>query len=625
MAVKGKIQKVLIANRGEIAFRISKTLKKMKIASVGLCIANEQKASSFSMCDEVCIFSRNELSSYLDINEIISWAKKSKADAIHPGYGFLSENPSFAAACTQNGILFIGPESATIELMGNKNEAKVFAKSCGIPVLETVVEKQEFDSQFEKNIRKLHLPIILKPLSGGGGKGMVILKNWNDLKSSLEEGRNIAKKAFGDARLLAEPFIEKALHLEVQIIGDTHGNVRHLFERDCTVQRRHQKIIEETPSSLIPSEMLNVMIQHAVTIGQKSQYQNLGTVEFIVDRQNFYFMEMNTRLQVEHPVTEITLGLDLVEKQIKIAEGAVLSKILPPKLKQKGHGIEVRIYTETPRQDFLPSTGVIEYLKLPKETKHLRIDCGIEQGNRIHHLFDPMIMKITAHGSSRPKTIEALLLALRKTMIFGVHTNIDYLQWVLQHEDFTQAQHFTAWTGQTIEEFQKYLPYEELLVTIVESFELEKRKRDSEWYFDPWLSQTYKNQPLIIWKKNSFVWQDMFSFQEKNLEGFVSENTHAYWISINGLTYTHAKHEKSFEEGEQIASNLVRAPMTGSILQINVHEGDTVKKSDVLVEMEAMKMQYKIQAPQDGKVSKILCQLAEIVEHESVLIEMEKA
>ena len=259
MSSKKTIKKVLIANRGEIAFRISKTLKKMKIQAVGLCIPDEKTASFLSLCDEVLVFKQNQLAAYLDIEEIIRIAKLSKADAIHPGYGFLSENPGFASACEKNGITFIGPESSIIELMGNKHRAKEFAKNCGIPVLDTIVEAQENDKTFEKNVKKLSLPIILKPLSGGGGKGMVIVRNFHELDQKIAEGRNIAKKAFGDSRLLAEPLIEKALHIEVQVIGDRFGNVRHLFERDCTIQRRHQKIIEETPSPLIDAGRLELI------------------------------------------------------------------------------------------------------------------------------------------------------------------------------------------------------------------------------------------------------------------------------------------------------------------------------------------------------------------------------
>lgn len=611
MAANPKIKRVLIANRGEIAFRISKTLRRMKITVVGLCIPDEQNASFLSLCNEVHVFKQNELAAYLNIQEIIHIAKQSKVDAIHPGYGFLSENPHFAKACEKAGIIFIGPDSTAIELMGDKNRAKEFAKQCGAPVLETIVEAKENDQSFQINLKKLKLPIMLKPLSGGGGKGMVILKDWKNVESDLAQARTIALKAFGDSRLLAEPLIENALHIEVQVIGDAQGNVRHLFERDCTIQRRHQKIVEETPSAIVSKDKLEQMYAAAVSLTEKSKYKSLGTVEFILDQhQNFYFMEMNTRLQVEHPVTEITLGLDLVEKQIKIAEGLMLDRILPKKLNPKGHAIEVRIYTENPGQNFLPSTGKIEYLSLPKESKSLRIDCGIEKGTKIHHSFDPMIMKLTAHGTSREKAIATLLDALQKTVIFGVHTNIDYLQWILQHSDFMEAKHYTTWATQTLDQFQSLDSNEQETNLIIKSFEKEKMRRESDWKNDPWLTIGISDN--IQWKKENF--------SSENFAGKAIESTDHFWLSVQGNTYVVPKIEKNFDPEELAASNTVRAPMTGTIIQLHVKKGDVVKKDDALVDMEAMKMQYKIVSPMDGTVAEINVEPKDIAEHDSVLV-----
>jgi acetyl/propionyl-CoA carboxylase alpha subunit len=613
-----KIKKVLIANRGEIAFRISKTLKKMKIQAVGVCIPDEKNASVFTLCDEVHVFKQNDLSAYLNMQEIISIAKEKKCDAIHPGYGFLSENPQFAKACEKNGINFIGPNSKSIALMGNKHEAKEFAKTCNVPVLQTIVEEQENDSNFESRVRKLQLPVILKPLSGGGGKGMVIVRTANDIPKSISEGRNIALKAFGDSRLLAEPLIEHALHIEVQIIGDQQGNIRHLFERDCTIQRRHQKIIEESPSPIINKEILSKIYEHAVHIAQQSKYYSLGTVEFILDeKQNFYFMEMNTRLQVEHPVTEAILGIDLVEKQVRIAQNETLDKILPKKFQPKGHAIEVRVYTENPQANFIPSTGKIEYLKVPKDTSSLRIDRGVEQGNTVHHSFDPMILKITAHASNRTKAIDILLNALQNTVIFGIHTNVDYLQWVLQHPDFIDAKHSTTWTGKTLAEFQNIESPESLISMIIQSFEKEKTRRQSGWRNDPWLIVDM-GQEYFLWKNENFT----MTLGDSKIKGSLIESLSSYWITVHGSTFVISKTEKTFEEEGHASSNVIRAPMTGTIVQVYAKEGAAVKKNDVLIEMEAMKMQYKIEALQDGVIAKLNCSPKEIVEQDSILIEL---
>lgn len=616
---KTTVKRVLIANRGEIAFRISKTLNKMKIQTVGLCIPAERTAAFLSLCDQVHVFQRNDMSNFLDIENIIQIAKNHKVDAIHPGYGFLSENPRFAQACKDSGITFIGPEAKTIELMGNKHQAKEFAKSCGVAVLETIVESHQNDSSFEKNVRKLPLPIILKPLNGGGGKGMVILRNFMDLKKSIEEARNIALKAFGDSSLLAEPLIENALHLEIQVIGDRFGNVQHLFERDCTIQRRHQKIVEETPSPIVEKNKLELIYLDAMKIAKQSKYQSLGTVEFILDQNhNHYFMEMNTRLQVEHPVTEITLGLDLVEKQIQIAQDEMLEKILPKKLKQNGHAIEVRVYTENPQANFLPSTGRIEYLKTPKESSSLRIDCGIEAGNHIHHSFDPMILKITAHGKTREKAIETLSKALQNTVVLGVHTNINYLQWVLNHEDFIQAKHDTSWTAHTLEVFQNLANQEETLQAIIQSYEKEKMRQQSDWRNDPWLTVDISDQQ-ITWEKNRFT----IDAGGSKIEGVTTDSAHGYWIYVHGNTYNVPKKEIDFEHDVQESSKLVRAPMTGTIVNVLTKEGASVKKKDVLIEMEAMKMQYKIEAQADGTIAKLNCQPKDIVDQDSILIELQ--
>ena len=615
------IKKVLIANRGEIALRISKTLKRMKIKSVGICIPNERHAHSFSLCEQMISLDRNDLSCYLDIEAILAIAKNTKVDAIHPGYGFLSENSKFAKACEEAGILFIGPTSTMIESMGNKNTAKELAKNCKIPVLETIVESREDDPSFESIIKKLSLPIIVKPLSGGGGKGMTTLRQWNTLSQDLTQARSVAKKAFGDSRLLAEPLIEHARHIEIQVIGDQFGSIRHLYERDCTIQRRHQKIIEETPSPIVHSSKLDQILKDAVLLCESLSYQSLGTVEFILDQnENYYFMEMNTRLQVEHSVTEMTVGLDLVEKQIQIANGKKLATILPKQIKRKYHTIEARIYTENPKQEFLPSTGKIEYLKTPKESKSIRVDCGIEKGQKIDHTFDPMIMKITTSGSSRTQAIERLLQALRHTIVFGVQTNIDYVQWVLQQPDFLNANHFTTWTSQTLSVFQNQPSLDHVYKELITEFELEKMKRENEWSQDPWLTVNHKSHGLV-WKNEKYKIVD----ELKNTihEGYVMEANEGYWISYDGIIDFIKKEFRSFDEDEISTSNQIVAPMTGTIIKVYVTEGTNVKKNDVLIEMDAMKMQYKILSVRDGVIAKILCSEKDIVQYESTLIELE--
>jgi acetyl/propionyl-CoA carboxylase alpha subunit len=414
------IHKVLIANRGEIAIRISYTLREMGIQTVSVFTEPDRQALHVRHADDT-----REISSYLDAKEIVHVAKEIGADAIHPGYGFLSENPLLAEECSANGIVFIGPLPETIRTMGDKLESKRIMQKAGVPVVPTWSGEPPA-SEF---------PLLVKAVGGGGGKGMRLVDAPAALKDAMSSASREAAAAFGDARVFVEKYIRQPRHIEFQILGDAHGNAIHIFERECSIQRRHQKIIEETPSPAMTPELRARMAAAAVSAAKAVRYRGAGTVEFILDGSGkFYFLEMNTRLQVEHPVTELTTGLDLVREQIRIASGEKLG-YSQDDLRQTGHSIECRIYAEVPEETFRPSTGTIEIFH-PPMGPGVRLDAGIAEGSLITHHFDPMLAKLIVWAPSRQSAISRMKRALGDFVVLGVRHNIDFVYRIVSSEDF---------------------------------------------------------------------------------------------------------------------------------------------------------------------------------------------
>ncbi len=449
------IRKLLVANRGEVALRVARTCKEMGIKAVAVYTREEKNSLHASICDEGIEIEGKGVKAYLEIENLIKAAQKSSCQAIHPGWGFLSENPNFALACEKAKILFVGPTSEHIQEIGDKAKAKRLAAELNIPTTKSVWEKNPDEAGFLTKIEKLGFPILLKPQAGGGGKGMVVVHQKKELKEALLKARKEAQSAFGNRRMLAEQFINPVRHVEVQIVGDGKGKVKHLFERDCTLQRRHQKILEESPSPFLNHEALDSLFKDALTLTKAIKYRNLGTVEFILDSQgHHYFMEMNTRLQVEHPVTEERVGLDLVRIQILLAQGESLESMLKS-MNPEGHSLEVRIYAEDPEQHFLPATGKVLRMILPKKD-YLRIDSGIQEGMFIGHAFDPLLMKMVVCCENREDAIRKLEKALYETVILGVNTNINFLRWVLSHHEFRKSRFDTLWAERNIKDYQAW-------------------------------------------------------------------------------------------------------------------------------------------------------------------------
>ena len=433
------MNKVLIANRGEIALRIMRSCKEMGINTVAIYSEADRNAPFVKYADQaVCIGPAPSNQSYLLGDKIIEVCKKLNVDAVHPGYGFLSENPDFAKKVTDAGIIFIGPSPRAMEIMGDKLSAKAAAKSYNIPMVPGTDGEISDVEQAKKTAVNVGFPILIKASAGGGGKGMRIVENLDEFDEQMKLAVSEAKSAFGNGAVFIERYVSGPRHIEIQVLADTHGNTLYLFERECSIQRRHQKVIEEAPSSVLTPEIREAMGKCAVDVALACNYVGAGTVEFLLDEnKNFYFLEMNTRLQVEHPVTEMITGLDLVKEQIKIARGEKLS-FTQSDLKISGHSIEIRVYAEDPRNNFLPDIGkLITYQ--PPNGIGIRVDDGFEQGMDIPIYYDPMISKLISHGKDRSEAIERMLRAIEDYKISGVETTLQFCKFVLKHDAFVSG------------------------------------------------------------------------------------------------------------------------------------------------------------------------------------------
>lgn len=437
------IKKVLVANRGEIAVRIMRSCREMGIETVAVFSDADRSAMHVRYANEAYnIGLPPSAESYLNMDKIIGAAKISGADAIHPGYGFLSENAVFARRCREEGIRFIGPSPESIEMMGDKISARKRMIKAGVPVVPGTTEKLTSEADAIKCIKEIGLPVMIKASAGGGGKGMRLVKKESQIASSLRAARSEAKTAFGDDRLYIEKYIDSPHHIEFQILADSYGNTVHLFERECSVQRRHQKVVEETPSPLMTPEVRSRMGQHAVAAAKAANYEGAGTIEFIMDEKlNFYFLEMNTRLQVEHPITERVVGVDLVKEQIRIAEGMELP-FIQEELKQLGHAIECRIYAEDTDNNFMPHSGTITHITEP-EGLGIRCDGYVYAGYTIPLYYDSMISKLIVWGRTREEAIQRMRRALYEYKITGVKTTIRFLERIMETPDFTNGKYNT--------------------------------------------------------------------------------------------------------------------------------------------------------------------------------------
>jgi pyruvate carboxylase subunit A len=458
------MKKILVANRGEIALRVMKTIKQMGIKSVAIFSEADRNAPHVRFADEaICVGPAPSNQSYLLGDKIIELAKSLSVDGIHPGYGFLSENADFAEKVEQNGITFIGPKSHAIRIMGDKLSAKETVKTYDIPMVPGIDEAVTDLAKAIEIANEIGYPILIKASAGGGGKGMRVVEEEAKLEEQMKRAISEAESAFGNGAVFIEKYVSSPRHIEIQILADTHGNVLHLFERECSVQRRHQKVVEEAPSTILTPQLREKMGQAAIDVAKSCDYVGAGTVEFLMDeKKNFYFLEMNTRLQVEHPVTELISGIDLVEQQIRIARGEVLS-VSQKELKITGHALELRVYAEDPTDDFLPSVGTLERYRKPSGPG-IRVDDGFEEGMEIPIYYDPMLSKLVTYGKDREEASQLMLEAINLYEVRGVATTLPFGKFVFNHEAFRSGDfdtHFVKnyYTPKVLEEEVKKEAY----------------------------------------------------------------------------------------------------------------------------------------------------------------------
>ena len=634
------IKTLLVANRGEITRRIFRTAKSMGITCIAVYTDADSNEPFVKEADKSIYLPTN----YLDIEAIIDAAKKTNSDAIHPGYGFLSENASFARAVIEANINWIGPSPEVIEAMGDKIEAKKIAQKAKVPTLPSSDNLKDFSS--------IGFPLLVKAAAGGGGKGMRIVEDENGLGEAISTAQREAKNAFGDERVFLERYIPKSRHIEVQILGDSHGNLLHLGERECSIQRRHQKIIEESPSSVISEEQRNLMTDAALRMGENLTYQSAGTVEFLFDDEtgDFFFLEVNTRLQVEHPVTEAITGIDLVREQLKVSSGERIS-FTQESLKTRGHAIEARLYAEDPANDFLPATGEILAFFPSKET-NIRWDSGVEKGSFVGVEFDPMLAKVISHSPDRTEAALTLANALEKLHLAGITTNRDFLTSVLRHERFLEGKTTTDFIEDNSPEPKLQLTENEIENSAIKAalwLQGKNRKNAIVLSSAPsgWrngrlpaqeVSLLHDGKELLISYKSlrdgSFVFNNekitkLYNWSIDDVETEIEgERTNSSITEGTGTIHVQTiKGTVSFEilprfkpPALQIAEGSLVTPMPGIVLEIRVSQGDVVSAGDTLIILEAMKMDHHIKAPHDGMVAEILVEESQQLENGVTLL-----
>lgn len=659
-------QKIVIANRGEIGCRIAATASRLGIRTVAVYSDADRTAKHVEVCDEaVHIGGASATESYLRIEPIIRAATSTGAQAIHPGYGFLAENEAFAIACSEAGLTFIGPPPSAIRTMGNKNAAKELMLKAGVPLLPGYHGKSQDD--LKKRAESVGYPVLLKASAGGGGKGMRIVEKAADFESALAACRREAKKSFGNESLLIEKYLPHSRHIEIQVFADTHGNCVHLFERDCSLQRRHQKIVEEAPASGLAPELRRSLGETAIAAARAVGYLGAGTVEFLVDQDaRFYFMEMNTRLQVEHPVTEMITGQDLVEWQLRVAAGQPLP-LLQDDLTIQGHAIEARIYAENPDKHFFPSVGTLRILKLPKAVEFaigsgpVRVDSGVREGDVITPYYDPLIAKLIVWGSDRTTTVTRLATALSDFVAVGLQTNRVFLSRLVSSSEFNAAHVDTGLIDRTPARWLDLgRPVRFAFVALATAALLKREeinsKVDPADPFSPW-------RETSGWRPNSeFIRTLNWGSSHQDIEAKLTYSREGYLLQaagesalvsiledrgdqfvllagskrIAGQVYSLDDTFVVVTKGEQVtlhwldpisrashtehAEGDLRAPMPGKIVAVLVRNGQTVTKGAALITMEAMKMEHTILAVEDGIVEEVLFNAGDQVDEEALLL-----
>jgi 3-methylcrotonyl-CoA carboxylase alpha subunit len=654
---------VLVANRGEIAVRVFRTARRLGLRCAAVYSEADAGAPFVRMADAAyCIGPAPAAQSYLRIDRILEAAKALRADLVHPGFGFLSEDANFGRAVEDAGLAFVGPPPDVLAAMGGKDEAKRIAVAAGVPVLPGYGGEDQDDAALERAAKEIGYPLIVKPAAGGGGKGMAVVRQEGDLLDALASARRVAAGAFGDTKLILERYLPAPRHVEVQVIADSFGTVLHLGERDCSLQRRHQKILEETPSPIVSPALRERLTGAAVALCRHVGYRNAGTCEFLVDEdgETFGFIEMNARLQVEHPVTEMVTGLDLVELQLKVAMGEALP-MTQDDVKPTGHAVEVRLYAEDPDAGFLPQSGRLVHVRWPGEA---RIDSGVDEGAEVTTHYDPMLAKVIVHAADRPAALECLAAALAETEVLGLRTNLPFLRMLAADPTVAAGQVTTTWlesahAGWSSGVDDRDVP--EAAVALAGAAEaariLGQRRGPDPWAAaGPWRHLEPGPTHVVVQANDGEQLVDVrgtgpFRVGDLRLDptdpthepdgpgclqsghGWLVDGVRAAAVPETGLVHVFWDGQP-YELALGIRPRLVDAeggpaqlgaPMPGTVIAVKVAAGDRVERGQALVVVEAMKMELEVKAAADGVVSAVLCSTGETVKKGQPLVALEAA
>ncbi len=656
-------KRVLIANRGEIACRVIRTCRRLGIHTIAVYSEADRDAQHVRQADEAWpIGGPRPAESYLRGDVILAVAARSGAEAIHPGYGFLSENAAFARACGEAGITFIGPLPETIDAMGSKAAAKALMSGHSVPLVPGYHGENQDGNFLLQQARSTGFPLMIKAASGGGGKGMRIVRSENEFADALASAQREASSAFGDTRMILERYVEHPRHIEFQVFGDTQGQVIHLNERECSAQRRYQKVLEETPSLFLDDARRTAMGEAAVNAAKAVNYVGAGTVEFIVAQSGeFFFMEMNTRLQVEHPVTEMTLGLDLVEWQLKVAAGQPLP-LSQDQVHARGHAIEVRLYAEDPEQNFLPGSGRLQTLRLPQPSAHVRLDGGVIEGDTVSIFYDPMIAKLIVHDANRPQAMQRMRDALAQSEIVGAKSNIGFLERLLRHPVVIEASIDTGYLDRHLEEFLAgdAAPSDRVLFAAATGALLNEestvRASDGDPH-SPWaLADAWRVAHAGKRLVSLSIGEQRFEIEATGHQGDYALHHGEASCSVRGARHGDGVLSARFDDealrlpmqvdahrvllhdadgqryrfertpafvwmsDEAAGGNQVIAPMPGRIVLVRAKAGDHVELGQELLVMEAMKMELALKAPREGTIESVSASEGEFVDADAVLV-----
>ena len=658
-----RFRTLLIANRGEIAVRVIRTAKAMGLRTVAVYSEADRGAMHVAMADEAVLLGPSRArDSYLNIERVIEAARKSGAEAIHPGYGFLSESAEFAQACFDAGLVFVGPTAAMIRLMGSKSGSKLLMEKAGVPLVPGYHGEAQDDATLAKAAGKIGFPVLVKASAGGGGRGMRVVRTASELAASVESAKREAKAAFGDDRMLIEKLVENPRHIEVQVIGDSHGNLLSLFERECTLQRRHQKVIEEAPSPTLDAAQRDAVCAAARKAASAVDYVGAGTIEFVSDGKDVFFIEMNTRLQVEHPVTEMITGIDLVEWQLRVAAGEKLP-LRQDQITLNGHAIEARVYAENPHRNFMPSVGRIRTWHMPEEANGLRIDAGYREGDAVSPHYDAMLAKVIAWAPTRDVAIDRLNHALSESDVRGVVTNIPFLAALVTHPDVRTNAIDTGFIERELENLTPTAASPgdlELCAAVTAIFIQEApavfAEAHSPWRTAGWMPVGRRQRTFVFrhaqgtehgirlhYGKGRATWsigEREFTFTflttadggfDLTLDGMKShmfaviEGRELYLRTRNGRFELHWVDPFGGDAEEQVGEDRIVAPLPGTVVALLAEVGAKLEKGAPILTLEVMKMEQTLRAPFASVLKAIKCKVGDIVGEGVELAEIEPA